>query len=238
MTINAPRLEELLNAHFDTKASFLHTVLICKVTAYDPLLQTVDLQPQTKQLIPNTDGGLTAESLPNLPSVRLALSRAGSWFMSFPIAVGNFLIVLCSERDIDNWLTTGMESSPDSVNTHTLQGAIVLPCGPYPDGQSLTSVHASNIVIGKDLGTQVHIKDGEVALGSENPVSYVALATLADARISALETKVNELVALTIANAAAFAAHTNGGFPTVGTLATATPLVPGSSVAATVTKAD
>lgn len=185
--------EELLNLILDHRLRELHTALPGRVESYDASKQTCDVLPMLKKQTPNGQGGYTTEDLPVLPNVPVAFPRGGGgFFMSFPLAKGDFVMLVFHERAIGAWRKKGEATAPGDLRMHSLAGAVAYP-GLYPNDDALDDAHTANMVLGKDGSTaQIHLKaDGTVHLGGENGAQFVALATDVLNRLSAIVSAFN-----------------------------------------------
>jgi hypothetical protein len=224
-----PSLSSVMRLAIDNAMMDMHVALPCRVETYDETAQTANLKPMIKRSIKKQDGTVQHESLPVIPNVPIAMPRFGNWFLSAPIAKGDFMFIVCSERNIDIWREKGTETESGELGTHTLDGAVAFPCNLYPTDQALSSAHASNMVLGKDDGAQIHIKpDGEIHIYEENADQYVALAQKVFDEIDALRSTVNSLVS-------DYNSHSHGGVPDPAPQASGPAAV--NSVAATKVKA-
>lgn len=190
-----PTLTSVMQLAINNSLMDLHVALPCKVESYNVTEQTANLKPMIKRSIKKQNGTTQHESLPVIPNVPIAMPRFGDWFLSAPIAQGDFMFIVCSEKNMDQWRAKGTETESGELATHTLDGAVAFPCNLYPSDQALSSAHADNMVLGKDDGAQIHIKpNGEVHIYEENADQYVALGQTTDDRLLALEIKVNALI--------------------------------------------
>ena len=196
MTVT-PSALDIHRATLEADRSELHTCMpaeVVRVHAGPHGRQFVDVLPGLQRRVPNELGELVDEALPIIPMVPVGYLQGGGFFVSVPLAVGDIVTVVFAERSLDSWIETAKKGGkraviPGDVGTHTLQGAIVLPCGPSPRDELLQDVHAENLVIGKDDGVQIHITpDGLIGLGGAEPADFVALASKVDAFISTLDT--------------------------------------------------
>lgn len=174
-------IAEVMRNAIAAKMLDLHTCFPASVESYDITEQTVDVKPLLKAAIEAQDGLGQAKTLyrsfPVIPAVPVAFPRAGDYFMSFPLKPGHMVWIMCAEQSLDDWFANaGKETEPTDATRHTLNGAVAYP-GVYPSASKLTDVHADNIVIGKNGGTVVHIKNNQISLGSETPSDFVALAS-------------------------------------------------------------
>jgi len=152
----------------DARIFEIRVALPGKVEKIDLSAQMVDVKPQVKNRFVDEDGMVTVEDLPVIPSVPISWPRGGGFFLTLPIAVGDTGLIVCADRSIDQWRKSGIAGDPIDLRTHNWQGAVFLP-GLHDSKNPLSDAHGSNAVIGKDGGTQIHIKDGAITLGEETP---------------------------------------------------------------------
>ncbi len=220
-----PTLAEVLRASMDAFAGELHTALPGRVESYDVDAQTATVKPLVQRVVIDASGEEITESLPVLTGVPMQFPRAGGFFVSLPIAQGDLGMLIFAEASLDKWLAgRGEEVDPVDPRRHDLSDAWFIPGG-YPSREALADAHESNLVVGKDGGTQAHFKDGEISLGSENAVDFVAQAAKVVAELGAIVTGFN--------------GHVHPVTTAPGTTGPPAPLLvtPGS-VAASVVKAD
>ncbi len=184
--------EELLNLILDHRLRELHTALPGRVESYDASKQTCDVLPMLKKQTPNGQGGYTTEDLPVLPNVPVAFPRGGGFFMSFPLAKGDFVMLVFHERAIGAWRKKGEATAPGDLRMHSLAGAVAYP-GLYPNDDALDDAHTANMVLGKDGSTaQIHLKtDGTVHLGGENGAQFAARASDVTTQLNTLKSAIS-----------------------------------------------
>jgi hypothetical protein len=157
--------------------------------------QFVDVLPSLQRAAFDELGAPVNETLPIVPMVPVAYMQGGGFFISVPLAVGDFVLLLFAERSIDQWLQTAHKHSqravdPGDVGLHPLEGAIALPCGPAPRPELLAGVDALDLVIARAGGPQLRVQHdgtvkvvgdlvvtGEVYAGAASPASTRALTT-------------------------------------------------------------
>src|ERR1700761_2138994 len=140
MTIT-PSIVDVQSAHLAQALSGLHTCMpaeVVRVLDGPNQRQFVDVQPSLQRLVWDEDAGVFVdETLPVVPCVPVGYMQGGGFFVSVPIAVGDFVTLVFAERSLDHWLQVGRKRNgaatpTGDVGTHTLEGAIALPCGPAP----------------------------------------------------------------------------------------------------------
>ena len=158
--------EELLELVLDHRLGNLHTAMPGRVESYDAAAQTCDVLPQLKRQVPDGEGGYTTEALPVLSGVPVCFPRGGSFFLSFPLAKGDFVLVVFSERATGNWRQKGEASNPGDLRMHSLAGAVAIP-GVYPTSGALDDADGTNLVLGKDgtAAAQIGITSSGIELG-------------------------------------------------------------------------
>lgn len=114
-------LAQLLRKAIKSSAIELHTAMPAIVQAFDPDLNTVDVQPAIKE-----DFGQGPVALPRLNAVPVAFPQGGGGILSFPIAVGDTVLLVFSERSIDQWWVKNELVDPLDKRTHSLSDAFAI----------------------------------------------------------------------------------------------------------------
>ena len=146
-----PTQLEAINRLIHSHLLDVHTLLPCKVTAYSAADQTISCQPQVQRAVFDRDDVPSFETLPELHDIPVAFPRAGGFYITLPIAVGDFVLVLFSETPTTAWRERGDIVGPGILERHGLNGAFAIPCG-FPDTQKLSGVSTDKVVIGRVSG--------------------------------------------------------------------------------------
>jgi hypothetical protein len=172
----------------DARLAEVHTAIPGKVTAFDSETQTVDVQPMIKHVVETRDGGEIEESYPELYNVPVMYPRGGTYFVAFPLVVGDFVTLLFNEWSIDRFRDAGTEQHPVDTQRHAFSGAVALPCGPFPTSAPIGET-VEGLILGKDGGALVRIgSDGIVQFGaSAATMAFLAMAQATESRLGALE---------------------------------------------------
>lgn len=171
-----PSLSDVIREALEARLSRLHVCLPGQVKAYDPTTCTADVQPCLQDTF-ISDEGEASLVLPVLPNVPVAFPRVGNAVLTFPLAAGDYVRLVFSERSLYKFKISGGVVDPVHLRKHDLSDAIADVCGVWPTSEAVAA-HASNIVLGfTDGGAQLHLKpNGEVSLGAETPTNFVAMA--------------------------------------------------------------
>jgi hypothetical protein len=158
---------EITQRAIDSRLLDLHTSFPAKVESYSPSANTVDVVPCLNRSLPDGSGNVVSEALPKIAGVPVCFPRSGNYGITFPIQAGDFVFVVCAQRNIGNWRSTGAQGDPGDLGMHTLDGAVAIP-GVYPDAKALSSAAANKMVLGKDdtPSARIEITSSGVNLGA------------------------------------------------------------------------
>jgi hypothetical protein len=161
--------------------------------------QFVDVLPGLMRTVPNEDGELIDETLPILSMVPVGYMQGGGFFISVPLAAGDIVTVVVAQRSLDQWIETAKKGgqraiNPGDLSTHSLEGAIALPCGPAPRAALLANVSATDLVIGHDSGARIHIApNGVIHAGDGAGAEFVALADKVATELDRIKTDLSKV---------------------------------------------
>ena len=193
-TSNTPVLAEVIREAFENRLSDLHTAMPGTIVKYDARTQEASVQPLLKRAYINEDGSEGLDELPIIQGVQVAFPRAGKFFMTFPLAKGDPVLLVFSERSLDEWSASSGKVTLDPIDLrmHDLSDAIAIP-GCYPDTKPLPDSVGKGVAIGKEKGVHIRITDGDTieitTRGAETSVGgFVALASLVNDELSSIAT--------------------------------------------------
>lgn len=183
----SPSLPEALRQILDRRASEIRVGFPGRVESYDAAKQKCSVQPLIQERVPTEDGTDIVEDLPVLTDVPVAFPRSKDFFVSFPLAKGDLVFLMVSDRSIDKFLAgSGSPADPEDGRMHDISDVVAFP-GVYPFDLAVKEADDKKLVIGKDGGVQARFGD-EVELGTKGgQLDFVALATNTENRLAALE---------------------------------------------------
>ncbi len=219
MSARAPSLFDVIQTALNARLADLHVALPARVERYDAARQMLDAQPLLLSAYQQEDGSRATERIPVITNVPVLFPGAGGFRLTFPVEVGDTVLLIFAERSLDRWLALGGEVDPADRRMHDLTDAVAIP-GLRAQPQVWTGVGTEHATMGQDGGLQIHFKDGAIALGEESPPDAVAMAQKVAAELEKLR--------------AAFNTHTHAvsttGTAAAQTGATTTPLTPAPAV--------
>lgn len=112
----------------------LHTCTIAKVTKVNA--KTVNCKPVTNRLV----DGVSIE-LPEFAEVPLLTLQGGSSYLHFPVAVGDYALLIFTERCFDGWYNGQDNQAPLEHRMHDYSdGIAIVGINPFADAISIPSV--------------------------------------------------------------------------------------------------
>lgn len=217
----------------------LHTCLPGRIESYDKTTQLADVRIVKKERRVNDLGVVTYIEYPIIPGVRVEFSQTSSFFMSFPLAAGDFVWLHFAESSVDRWFAKGGVGSEEPIERfHDFSDCWAVPARD-PASPIAETENDSIVVGGKGSAPRAYFTNSIIGLGSKAPSEFVALATKVLTELDKIKTAFNThthtiptLAVSTTGTAAAQTGTATGG-PTGGPSATYT----SASVAATKVKA-
>ncbi len=183
-------LAQAISAAITDRLIDLHVSMPAKVESYDASKQTVDVIPQLNRALPIDPSDpatqWVTEALPKLSDVPVCFPRAGGFFVSFPIAAGDYVLLVFSERNLGAWRATATQGDPGDLGMHTLDGAVAIP-GVFPDANALSNASGTNMVLGSDStgDARIEITPTGIKLGA-GATDPVARANEVESHLTAI----------------------------------------------------
>lgn len=166
----------MLKVMMDGRQASIWTALPGILTGIDFDTFTCRVQPSIKGVITDEDGNQTQVALPELLDVPIVFPKGGGFLITFPLAVGDEVLVVFSSRCIDAWWQQGNVQGPMETRMHDLSDGFAIP-GPYsvpkiPSG----TVSTTNLQIRNSSGlTYVEIDAaGKIGLVSPSEIDVTA----------------------------------------------------------------
>ncbi len=143
-----------------------HVSLPAKVVRVDLARNLVDAQPLVMDLVEQPEGGRTAVAFPVVTNVPIQVANGGGFRMTFPVAVGDVVVLVFADRSLDVWLARGGGPvDPVDPRAHALSDGVVAI--PSTNPAKPWTIRADAAAIGHEGGPQVVLKQGEIDLGGD-----------------------------------------------------------------------
>lgn len=113
----------------------IHTCLPAKIVSYDYTVQKATVQPLLSRRYKNGTEEGDIQPIPEITNVPVIFPRSTGFSMHYPLNEGDNVMILFSERSMDEWLDVGGKLAPLDPRKFDLSDAIAIP-GLYPFSDS------------------------------------------------------------------------------------------------------
>ncbi len=214
----SPTLIEAVRRAINAQLADVRVSMPARVERYDRALQQVDVQVLIKDAYTDEEGARVVEPLPVIACVPVCFPGAGSYRLTFPIAVGDTVLVVFGTGSLDVWLSQGGLVDPLDDRRFSLADAVAIP-GLRDFGHPLvgdgTGAPDDALTLGHDTGAQVRVEQAAVRLNTAAG-QLVALANKVEAELDALRTHAASHTHTCPAGTSAVAAPAPGAVGSVG----------------------
>ena len=150
----------------------VHTCLPARIEKYDEAEQRANVAPLLKKKYKFEDEPVDLPVIASVP-VQWPSANGGAAFIHLPLKVGDFGIIVFSERSLDTWLAgEGDSVSPQDPRHHHLSDAVFIP-GVLPFKKALSISDADSLFIKNGdaeieltAGGNINILGGNINFGT------------------------------------------------------------------------
>lgn len=143
---------ELLNIIIANKIADMHICMPAKILEYDYTKQKAKVQPSLNQKY--NDGEVI--ELPAIYNVPVVHPASGGASITFPVNVNDTVLLVFSEKSLEEWLLNGEQVTPDDPRQNNLTDAIAL-LGLNPFSKTSPASNNTDLLIKYD-GSEVKLK--------------------------------------------------------------------------------
>ena len=172
-TFRTPTLAEVIRIAMERRLMDVYVSMPAQVVTYNPATQTATVQPLLRKLGPSPTGTDLINPLPPIQNVPVCMFGSGIWRITVPVNAGDFVLLVWSDRSLDNWKglkpaqynpdpPTGTHTiDPQANNLHHLADAVAI-VGIVPPSAASAATQMDRISIGSDGGPVVEILNNQV----------------------------------------------------------------------------
>lgn len=211
-----PTLSEVISTGIESVLDEVFVARPGKVTAYDPLTNTVVVKPAVKHAVFSlSTGERTFVDMPEIPFVPVVFPRAGDVVLRLPVKVGDSVLLVFCDVGLAEWRENGDVSESTDARRHSVGWPVAI-LGLFPDVNPPSPLDGPDIAAGGAIfgvdggneqmligGTMPGIRFGKLA------ISPIALAIPTNAGISGAIAAVNALTAAVTTLITAYNGHTH-----------------------------
>jgi hypothetical protein len=147
-----------------------------RVERYDEATQKIDAFPLLLDSHNDAEGNRQTTPFAVIAAVPVLWPAGGGFRLTFPLAKGDTVLLVFSDKCLDGWLERGGLVDPVDPRLHHLTDAIAIP-GLHDFAHAFTGARTDALTLGKDGSTQLHIEAGAIRLGSQSAAQQLVLGT-------------------------------------------------------------
>lgn len=176
----------MLEQAITSRLAQVWTAIPAYVTAVNLLALTVEAQPCVRGRVMRPDGAAEFVDLPLLLDCPIVFPHAGGASLTFPVAVGDEVLIVFSSRGIDFWWQNGGVQPPPEIRMHDLSDGFAIP-GVWSQPKRLSAVAADAVQLRTDdKKAYIEIKVGSKDIGLVTSGNLLATVS-GSAQVSASE---------------------------------------------------
>jgi len=189
-------LEEGVRSAIEDYLADMWKALPCQVTSVNLEAQTLEAQPLIQAKVKQDDGTVLDVTLPLVVDCPIVWPRGGGYALTFPVAIGDEVLIIFSDRCIDQWWQSGEVSTQIDLRMHDLSDGFAI-LAPTSQPNKLSDVSATSVQLRNNAkNCLIEITNGGdiniTATGSVNINAEEAnITTTGSTNITADEANVN-----------------------------------------------
>lgn len=158
--------EEFYRILADSISNNLRVAVPGVIQSFDPIEQTVTVQPVIREKIRNDDLSEDWVNLPLLLDVPIVLPRAGGFILTLPIQPGDECLVIFADMCIDAWWEAGGIQNQIEKRRHDLSDAFAI-LGSWSQPRRIQNYSTAAAQLRSENGTSyIEIKANEINIVS------------------------------------------------------------------------
>lgn len=165
-----------INSLIDRRDRYNQTSFVAAVVSYDRATQTATVSPQHLEVWAAEEDPVP---LPDLDNVPVLFPGGGGYSITWDLAGGDFVLVVCTKYSLDVWRQRAEVSDPGDFRKFGLSGAVAHAVRMNDDAGATSEVSAGNLVIAGP---------GQVHLTEASPTNFLARADRVDTEIDRIWT--------------------------------------------------
>jgi hypothetical protein len=160
-----PTLTEAVRQAIESALNGVHVCLPGVVQRYDKSTAKAEVKPVLSKAYLDE----TTEDMPVIANVPVVWMRTVNAVIHLPLAKGDTVLLVFSERSMDSWLSDGKVGAPPDRRKFDLSDAIAIPglfpfsaSNPATDGDAVEVIHGNASI--KITESQVDINNGNLTV--------------------------------------------------------------------------
>ncbi len=160
------------------------TCLPAFITKINLAQMTIEAQPTIQGRVTNEDGSQEFVDLPLLGDVPICFPRGGGFSMTFPMKIGDEVLIIFASRCIDAWWQSGGIQQPIETRMHDLSDGFAV-LGNTSQPNVISDISSDDLEIRNDDGTVY------LSLGADGKIGFKNATTDLKTVLTDFQTAVN-----------------------------------------------
>lgn len=187
--LHTPTLSTVISQAITARFGDLHTAMPGQIESYDYTTAKATVLPLLNRQLP--DGSIM--KLPVIQQVPVLWPRTDDAIIHFPLQRGDGVLLVFSERSLDEWLTTGGIVAPEDKRVFDLSDAIAIP-GLFNLSATTPSINNNDDLNIIYKGQSIRIMaNGNISLGNSGTQGVITAAykTALETQLGLIATALN-----------------------------------------------
>ena len=159
----------------ESHQSAMWTALPGMVVSVNLTAQTVSVQPTIQGQMTAPDGSVQLVNLPLLVDVPIVWPRAGGFALTFPVTIGDEVLVVFASRCIDSWYQSGGIAAPAESRMHDLSDGFAI-LAPTSQPRVLANVQTDGMEL-RNESRSTFIKLTETGIVIQGNITHIGNQT-------------------------------------------------------------
>ena len=194
----SPSLDNIINDLIERKLYELNTSMPGIIVSFNATQKTCSVMPALKR---KYEDGI--KDLPIIQNVPICYPQTNNALISFPLEVGDNVLLVISQRSLDNWKEQAGNNTvdPEDIRRNSLTDAVCIP-GILKKGDGIAAENDKMIIRYHDMQIKLHDTDKIEIKNSAEELLQIIDDTLAQLEIATTNTifgpmKLNNFAAFT-----------------------------------------
>lgn len=136
------------------------------VQSFDPIEQTVTVQPAVKERIIGPEGDMEMVNLPILLDVPIVFPRAGGFVLTMPVQAGDECLIIFADMCIDSWWSQGGVQVQAEKRRHDLSDGFAI-MGTWSQPKRVVNYSTTSAQLRAENGSSlIDVKPNEIDIVS------------------------------------------------------------------------
>ena len=144
--MTTPTPQEVHRSLSQRREQAIQTAFVAKIVEYDHGLQTATIQPEQSEVWRDAKNVRTVSGPFRIYDVPVLFPAGGGFSITFPINVGDFVLVTCTKYSLSRW-REGIAGDPGDMRRFSLDGAVAHPVNLYQRSNAISNTESGFMIL-------------------------------------------------------------------------------------------